>query len=155
QRQDEGLIKDRIHTIVSLLQSENGTSARLTQRIEKEWFERNYERILVRVLDPQRKVVAETPHLSQEHASVLQSLDDDAASESGRNRVTRYDTGSNIYETAVAETPAAAGAGGNYLIEIALERTSEQRILSRFQTYFIYLLLIGGAASLWIGRSIV
>ncbi|MGZ3722304.1 MAG: heavy metal sensor histidine kinase [Bdellovibrionales bacterium] len=152
QRQDEGLIKDRIHTISSLIISEDGPSDRLSRRIEKEWLERNYERILVRVLDSQRHVVVETPRLSQEHAKVLQSLDDDAVSNRGHDHVWRLDTGANIYETAIAE--AAAGPR-RYLIEIALERTSEQRLLSRFTTFFIYLLLAGGAASLWIGRSIV
>lgn len=157
RQQDHELIQDRIRAIKILLQEEHGPSERLRRRIENDWFEQNYARLLIRLLGPDKKVIFETPHLSGEYSMVLDGLEFPAARGPDEGSLNRVEMESHVFETTVAEIPISGVLGnqatGSYFAKIALERTSEQRLLSHFRTFFIYLLAIGGLASLWIGRQ--
>lgn len=155
RQQDEEILKDRIGTVRSILKADQGPSERLSRRIEKEWYERDFERLFVRVLDADAHVLIETPYLHERHAQVVSLLENSALDAHRRNRLTRFETDKDIYQISVFEVTVESPQPKTYIVEMALERANEQNLLTHFRVSFVFLLIVGGAASLWSGRAIV
>jgi two-component system heavy metal sensor histidine kinase CusS len=144
-KQDEEVLQDRMHALTILLQADRPPWERLRSRVEREWLGRNFERIFARVVARDGTVLTETPNLEPEQKSMFGELKTDDQRLLGGER--------GIYRTGVREANDAAGSA--YLIQIAMERTNEQRLLANFRNSFWVLLLIGGVASLWASRAVV
>jgi two-component system heavy metal sensor histidine kinase CusS len=152
--QDEGALKDRMSTVRALLIAERGPSERLRQRVEREWYAKDFERIFVRISDANHHEVIETPHLKDQNPQALAWLNTLAFDRSAQDLPRRLEDGDNIYQGASFNVSIPESAQ-IYQVEIALDRSSEHSVLAHLRLSFILLLVIGGVASLWTGRAVV
>ena len=149
--QDQEILRDRIKIISSLL-GPSGSREALVHRVQKEWFERNYERIVVQVLDSNGSLITETPGLNNEHREILSRLLNQSVTRDGILERVQTPNG-GVYQ--VSSIRIEPEIGKEFLVGIAIERTNEQHLLAAFRRYFRYVLIIAGAWSLLMGRVIM
>lgn len=153
---DQETISDRLKTIQNLMQIESHEPTRLIRRVEMEWPNRPFERIYVRILDGDKKLITETPGLNSQYEDILQAFPPEATPLAAQNPLQKVNVNSRIFEVgsfvvAIAED----GLQTRRYIQVALERTSEERLLSTLRESLVFVLVFGLIGSLWIGRMTV
>ncbi|PWU12701.1 MAG: hypothetical protein C5B49_15935 [Bdellovibrio sp.] len=155
---DKGLLTSRMNTISILLSQTENQYFALRQRVEKEWYELNHEHILVRVLDPQGRVLSQTPHLDLEHSEILAQLQDLRDSPTDLPRRMETESGRvyqvRAFSVRTAQVPTAPtwiSATGSDRVEIALETTNEEAFLRSLRRLLVVMVIVSAFASLWIG----
>lgn len=152
---DQEVLTDRLKTIQGLLQIEKDEPSRLIRRVEKEWPERPFERILVRVLDEKQTLIAQTPGLSTVYEGVLQSFPLKPVKMEPLNKLMNSEWNSHVFSVGSFIVPVGGEAPQSYIVEIALEKTSEEELLRALQKTLGYILAVGFVGSFLIGRHTV
>jgi len=155
-RQNREMLKTRIATLSSLLDRESGPSQSLNHRVMVEWFQRDFERIFVRILDSQGAIVVATPTMDTAIVNGLSQFESVKDPKKLEDQIIRIEGDGHVYRAMADQIKIVRGMKTEkYLLEVAIDRTNEQSLLSNFGKFFIFLLLIGGLSSLWLGRTMV
>ena len=148
-------MNDRLQTIGQLLSSSGGDQAALKHRVEQEWAERKFERIYVRILDGSGKVVTETPGLAEKNQDVFNFFSRGNFEEHEDATLIRVESEKNIYQLARSRVSIGSSPEKWYVIQVALDRTSEDGLLRSFQNSLFFFIFLGALGSFWIARNTV
>jgi len=134
---DENFFSSRIEAIRSLLARDDGGKA-LRFRIEKEWPARTSEVFYIRLLDESDRVLAESPGENQ----ILRMLPspETVRLRSGKTISPRelIHLGSQAYRSFISTLDHG---GANYFVQIALDRTQEDDLLTGYRNRIIAVLI--------------
>lgn len=132
--QQEEIISDRMRTIRSLLSTEGEAPEKLKSRIESEWANRKFERIYVRIHDEKNQLVSETPNLSADEMDIFSGPNDTA---------THLENAHASYKISRAQFSILAKQNHNYSVVMALDRTSEDKLLKKFRQSLVFVFAFG------------
>ncbi|MGZ3744776.1 MAG: heavy metal sensor histidine kinase [Pseudobdellovibrionaceae bacterium] len=150
------IISDRLKTIQNLLQLKQTEPERLIRRVEKEWPNRSFERIFVRVMDENERLVTETPGLNSDYEDILKIFPTVADNLEEHIKLKRIDLREHVFNVGsfIVSAPDSK-VDYKYFVQIAWERTNEESLLSTLRKSLIYILAFGFVGSLLIGRVTV
>lgn len=145
-REDDGTLLDQIHILRILLVDHPEDSAGIRQEVEVESGARQHARLYIRILDPQGRVVAETPGMAErlpparfpEPLEGREGLDLRAKDESFR----------------VMSARVAYGSQAARLIQVAFDRSEEEKLLADFRSHIAPLLAISLVLCIGVGYQI-
>ncbi|MGE5085837.1 MAG: heavy metal sensor histidine kinase [Bacillota bacterium] len=153
---DQATISDRLETIRDLFNQEPNHPTRLIHRVEEEWPRKSYERIYVRVTDENGMLVTETPSLKVKYAQIWDSFPDNIKDAGRVNPLVRTTIEDHIFDMGSFHVPLKTSRGlESALVQIALERTSEEGVLKTLRHALVYILAFGFLASLLSARLTV
>ena len=153
---DQEKIRDRLATIQNLLEAQPGNPQPLMDRVEKEWPLRPFERIYVRVLDDDGKVITETPGLGTRYEEILKRFPSRLQVVGKQTDLSRADIGGRIFDLGTFSIQVRdLNLEKPKIVQIAVERTTEDHLLSTLRGSLIYVLIFGSIGSLLIGRLTV
>ncbi len=153
---DQETVSDRLETIQNLLNLEPNQPVRLTRRVEQEWPKKSFEHIYVRVSDPNGTLITETPGLDEKYEHILEILPKHAENIGKINKLSNAKVDGRIFGVGSFIVPVRTSWGEDrVLVQMALERTSEEVLLSTLRSALIYLLAFGFVGSLLSGRFVV
>ncbi|MBI3854857.1 MAG: heavy metal sensor histidine kinase [Planctomycetes bacterium] len=132
-REDDGTILDQIHILRILLRDHPGEMAAIRQEVEVESTARQYTRMFIRILDPEGRVVAETSGMAERlPAGAFPEPREGAA---GR----AVQTGKESFRV-MSATAALGGRPLARTIQVAFDRSEEDKLLSEFRSRLLPLL---------------
>lgn len=153
---DQETVSDRLETIENLLSMEPNNPVRLIRRVEHEWPKKSFERIYVRISDLNGRLITETPGLSAKHEQILEIFPKEAKEVGKINELARADLNEHIFDVGSFNIPLRTSWGQQtVLVQIALERTSEEVLLSTLRKALAYIFAFGFVGSLLSGRLTV
>ena len=150
--QDERLIVDKIQTLVQLLKL--NSSQVIRERVEKEWSSHKIERFYVKVMDQNGSSIAESLDFNTISSNVfdgLKTIDFMELSKLNQpySKKIQESDGRTIKVQLVR-----IHSFENQVIQIALDRTSEENILKQFRSLLFLILSFALVISTVIGKKI-
>lgn len=150
---DQETVNDRLLTIQTLFNLEPNKPVRLIRRVEEEWPRKSSERIYVRVTDPHGVMITQTPGLKNKYEDIVEGFPKDVHDADKINPLVRMDIENRIFDMGSFYVPIKTSWGKEkVLVQVALERTSEEGILSTLRKALFYLLAFGFVGSLLSAR---
>jgi two-component system heavy metal sensor histidine kinase CusS len=134
-KQDNDEIHDRVQTIHMLLESETAGRPLLHSRVEREWAQRRFERIYVRILDTDGRVVTETPAVN-----LPEKLFDSVAPSEEDSKIKTVYLDSGVF--LVGRFQVITSDAQHFILQIALDRSNEARLIATFFKQSIPLVLV-------------
>src|SRR5262245_57217850 len=133
-REDDGTILDQIQILRVLLRDHPADSAAIRQEVEVESGARQHTRLYIRILEPQGRLVAETPGMAERlPPSVFPEPD-------GKEGI---DVRANAESFRVMSARAALGTQeGARRIQVAFDRREQDKLLADFRSGIVPLLAI-------------
>jgi two-component system heavy metal sensor histidine kinase CusS len=133
-REDDGTILDQIQILRILLREHPEDSAGIRQEIEVESSARQHARLYIRILEPQGRVVAETPGMADRLPPALFPGPD-----------VREGVDLRLKEVSYRVRSARVALGrqeGARLVQVAFDRSEEDKLLAEFRSRIAPLLAI-------------
>lgn len=124
-REDDGVLQDQVQILQVLLKEHPEDSAGIRQEVELESGVREHSRIFIRILDDAGKQIAETPGMGGKLPGSLFPPVADAGKGSPRS------VGKESYRVMSVSTPLG-GRTGKGVLQVALDRREEDRLLRQF-----------------------
>lgn len=153
---DRETVSDRLTTIQSLLNIEPNNPTRLIRRVEEEWPKRSFEHIYVRVTGPNGLLITQTPSLKKKYEAILEKFPSEAREMGKINSLVSTEIQDRIFDMGSFYVPVRTSWGRNkMLVQVALERTGEEVLLSTLRKSLMYLLAFGFMGSLLSSRLTV
>jgi len=146
-REDDGVLQDQIHILQVLLREHPEASAGIRQEVELESGARQHSRIYIRILDESGMTVAETPGMAQK----LPMRIFPAASEKPTGSQLHQSEESFRLMTGVAPL---GDRSGTRILQVALDRREEDKLLSQFRHRILPLLAVALVACALAGHQI-
>jgi two-component system heavy metal sensor histidine kinase CusS len=150
-REDDQLLADKIELFGAVLR-DHGVSRELTREIEQESMAHEHGRLYVRILAPDRHIAGETKGMSQELPPELFPNPANSGRPSGTPEEIEI-SGGRSFRIHSALTPAGT-AVNRFLIQIAMDRTYEEKLLAAYRRYLWLGLGLALALSALVGRQI-
>ncbi len=152
--EDDRLVRDKAHLLRVLLQFNSKDETQLKEEIGLDFISRNSNRTFVRILSNKENVLFETPGMADElsiNAFPSPSLD----REMGRSWKISSKTG-KMFQALSLSIETGGGRRENRVIQVAMDRSSEEVLLSSYRTYvgiiLALALLICTLLGYWIAR---
>jgi len=134
-REDDGVLQDQIHILQVLLREHPEDSAGIRQEVEVESGARKHSRIYIRILDESGVTMAETPGMNQK-------LPKEAfGSVAGRETGSQLRLSKEAFRLMTGEASMGERLGSR-LIQVALDRREEDKLLSQFRRRILPLLAV-------------
>jgi two-component system heavy metal sensor histidine kinase CusS len=146
-REDDGILQDQIHILQVLLREHPEDSAGIRQEVEVESGARQHSRIYIRILDAGGGTIAETPGM----ALKLPKHVFPPASE--KETVSQLHQSEESFRLMTAPAPLGDRYGARVL-QVALDRREEERLLSQFRRRIAPLLAVALAVCALAGYQI-
>ena len=138
--EDSLFMFDKIQTVTRLLDSQTKDSRSLKDRVENEWVERQFDRAYVRVLNSSGKVVTETPGFGPTSGALFERV---PLSENTRSAplTDKLDSKTGRLFKVKAVKLAGTRLSDGWMIQIALDRTTEESLLHVYRSRLLAVLL--------------
>lgn len=133
-REDDGTILDQIQILRVLLRDHPEDSAGIRQEVEVESGARQHARLYIRILDPQGRIVAETPGMSGR-------LPVDAFPGPDRRKAADIRAKEESFRVLSARVALGTQEGAR-VVQVAFDRSEEEKILADFRRRIAPLLAI-------------
>jgi two-component system heavy metal sensor histidine kinase CusS len=134
-REDDGALTDQIHILRVLLREHPEDSAGIRQEVELESGARQQAKQYIRILDAQRRIVAETPGMAGR-------LPTDFFEEPGEGRTgLSRRSGKESYRVMSAWAPLGDREKAR-ILQVALDRREEEKLLAQFRRRLVPLLAV-------------
>ncbi|HLY73362.1 MAG TPA: HAMP domain-containing protein, partial [Planctomycetota bacterium] len=134
-REDDGVLQDQVHILQVLLHEHPEDSAGIRQEVEVESGARKHSRIYIRILDEAGGLLAETPGMGQMLPKGLFP----EPSELGTGRQLRQ--ASESFRVMAAQA-SLGNRPGSRILQVALDRKEEDKLLSQFRRRILPLLAV-------------
>jgi two-component system heavy metal sensor histidine kinase CusS len=155
ESQDQEVISDRLRTISNLLNTDDGHQLRLQSRVEREWAERKFERVFVRVLTPDGIAITQSPDLPTQYPEIFNLFVKNEIPIGTEKQLTRFESHDGVFQIVVARTLSSVSGSAGNIVQIALDRTGEENLLQTFRQSLFFLLTFGIFGCFWTSRFTV
>ncbi len=135
-REDDEYLQDQLSILAGIFRDRPHDMAAIRQEVEWETTMRQYARSFVRILDGNGKVLAETPGMPPDLSAEIFP----PPGAGGGGRTIRIPGGT--FRVLSGKAQVGAPEGGTRILQVALDRASEEEILARFRTRAVPLLLV-------------
>jgi two-component system heavy metal sensor histidine kinase CusS len=150
-REDDQFLSDKIDLFEAILRERPGDSAELEREIAQESMEHQQSRLYVRIATPDGRLLRETQGMSEELSPATLSAVTSIATEPGRSVEVESPNGRSFRVL----SSLRLGAGGpQYLIQVAMDRTYEEKLLAGYRRYLWLGLGFALALSTFVGYQI-
>jgi len=147
-REDDGALTDQIHILRILLREHPEDPSGIRQEVELESGARQQAKLYIRILDEQRRIVAETPGMAGRLPS---GFFEEPPAES-RSGVSRR-SGKESYRV-MSAWAALGDREKSRIIQVALDRREEDKLLAQFRRRLVPLLAITLILCAFVGYQI-
>lgn len=151
-REDAQFLADKVYVLRAVLRDRPNDKEAVDEETKLEGAARQFNRYYARVLDEQHRVIAETPGMDQlvEVAAFPQPVPTDAPP----SRPVNYQTHAGKTFSLVAAWAQAGVNGPRRLVQVALDASSEEAVLTTYRRSMALMLVLGLALATLVGRAV-
>ena len=152
--EDDLFITDKVQTVTRLLEVSGTNFKSIKDRVEKEWVGRKFERVYVKVLDGHGKTITETPGFENISKIIFKNAPIFNFEQNLRSAQKVELKSGQIFKVEIVKTTLANAHSEERVIQIALDRTSEENFLDAYRSRILLMLFITLIISSIIGYRI-
>lgn len=151
-REDAQFLADKVYVLRAVLHDRPNDREALDEETRLEGAARHFNRYYSRVLDEQNQVIAETPGLDQLVA--VAAFPEPVSLEAPPGRPVDYKTRGGKTFSLVAAWAQAGVNGPRRVVQVALDATSEETVLTTYRRSMALMLVLGFALATLAGRVV-
>ncbi|ODU23988.1 MAG: hypothetical protein ABS95_02575 [Verrucomicrobia bacterium SCN 57-15] len=151
-REDAQFLADKVYVLRAVLRDRPNDKEAVEEETNLEGAARQFNHYYARVLDGQNRVIAETPGMDQLVAVAV--FPEPASLNAPPGRPVNYQTHDGKTFSLVAASAQAGVNGPPRLVQVALDASSEEAVLTTYRRSMALMLVLGLAVATLAGRTI-